>query len=277
MAVGSAFDAYVKNALYVALHGSAEGTEFDREKIFLTQVEEHIRQEIRPLAEDLFQQYIDTGAYDSLLAEVVAGTEVAMEFTRTGEVGGVPLLGKPDLRFVTRCGLHVITDWKVNGSMSKTGASPQVGYRICHDYGSNTHLQAHKRFEGVKVGSVLVSKIPMCQTTEYWAGQLAMYGWLCGEPVGSQDFIVRIEQIACRPVKSRDLPRAKFAQHVARVSPEYQQSLLERLQRCWEACETGHVFTDMSKEANDAYLYDLDNRPSDPSALFGQPLEMCFE
>lgn len=275
MAVGSAFDAYVKNLIHIEMYGprATRGTDFDMFTILNSQVEEEFRETAVKIASDLFTQYLDSGAYDSLAAEVKAGSDLGMEFTKQGEVGGVPLLGKPDLRFRNEAGLHVITDWKVNGSMSATGASPQVGYRMCHDYGSRTHLKSHPKFTGTLVGGTLVSDVPMDQTTPYWAEQLAMYGWLCGEPVGSQDFVVRIEQIACRPVKTRELPRAKFAQHVARVSEEAQRGLLERLQRCWEACQTGHVFTEMSREGNDAQLWEIDNQKPTNEFLFGQPLE----
>jgi hypothetical protein len=270
MAVGSAFDALIKNRIYIDIHGKAAvvGTPYEMPLIMETQVEEEFRYVAIPVAADLFKQYVDCGAYDSLLADIKPSTELGMEFTVTKEVGGVPLLGKPDLRFVTEGGLHLITDFKVNGSMSKTGASPQAGYRMCHDYGSNTHGKAHKRFVGKRVRGVLVSDVPMDVTTDYWAEQLAMYAWLCGEPVGSQNFVVRIEQIACRPVKTCKYPRAKFAQHVAQVSEEAQHKLLERLQACWRACQTGHVFPEMTLAENNHRLLSLKKVPIDFSKVF---------
>lgn len=269
MAVGSAFDALIKNRIHIDVYGfeATKGTDYELPRIMEAQVEEDFRNIVVPLAEDLFEQYVESGAYASLLADILPATELGMEFTVTKVVGGVPLMGKPDLRFVTECGLHLITDFKVNGSMSKTGASPQVGYRICHDYGSRTHGQSHKRFVGKRVGGILVSEIPMNVTTSYWAEQLAMYAWLCGEEVGSQKFVIRIEQIACRPVKGRDYPRAKFAQHVAHVSEEAQHALLVRLQACWLACQTGHVFQELTLEDNNARLRAVGSRPIDFSLV----------
>jgi len=261
MAVGSAFDALVKNAIYCDLNGTAEGTPYAWPLIFHTQVEE-LMWPILPLALNLFEQYKDCGAYSSLLLEVVASPEPPrMEFTAMREVEGVPLLGKPDLKYTSRDGLHIIGDWKMNGSTSKTGASPQVGFRLCMDYGSRTHNTCHKKFIPVLDRGVIRSAAPMDVTTDYWGEQMAMYAWLLGEPVGSQDFVAHIQQIACRPVKGQVYPRAKFAQHVALVSPESQRGLIERLKGCWSAVQNEHVFADVSKEASDHRCWELAQGP----------------
>ena len=34
---------------------------------------------------------------------------------------------------------------------------------------------------------------------------------------------------------------------------------MERVAACWEAVTSGHIFTDMSREDNDAYIEMLDN------------------
>jgi hypothetical protein len=270
MAVGSAFDALVKNAIYTDIHGSAEGTPYAWPDIFHDQVEELMRP-ILPLADNLFQQYKDCGAYASLLLEVVASPEPPrMEFTVKREIEGVPLLGKPDLKYTTIDGLHVIADWKMNGSTSKTGASPQVGYRICFDYGSRTHRTCHKKFSPVLDRGVIRSLVPMDVTTDYWGEQMALYAWLLGEPVGSQDFVAHIEQVACRPVKGKNYPRAKFAQHVALVSEQAQRALMERFKVCWNAVQTEHVFVDSSKEVSDHKCWELAQQP--PRELAGVPL-----
>ncbi|MCV5968541.1 hypothetical protein, partial [Lactococcus petauri] len=41
---------------------------------------------------------------------------------------GIPLLGKPDIFFLTKKGATVIFDWKVNGYCSNYNKSPSAGY-----------------------------------------------------------------------------------------------------------------------------------------------------
>jgi hypothetical protein len=174
-----------------------------------------------------------------------------MEFTAKGEIEGYPLLGKPDLRYITKQGTHVIADWKVNGSMSKTGASPTQGYKICLDYGSKTHGKPHKKYVPFEFKDLEINEKNLEEFSEDWATQLAIYSWLLGEPVGGEDFVIRMEQVACRPVKTRTLPRAKFATHMARISKDYQDAVMVRVKTCWETIRSGHIFTDVSRERSD--------------------------
>ena len=123
MAVGSAFDAFTKHEIHKDIFGTTatKGTPYERDVIFEAQVEEFVRDITRERGEDLFAQYIECGAYGALRADIADSPFAPeMEFTVEGEVCGVPLLGKPDLRYITKMGVHVICDWKVNGSTSKT-------------------------------------------------------------------------------------------------------------------------------------------------------------
>jgi hypothetical protein len=233
-----------------------------------TQVEEHHRDDVLVWAGDLWQQYQDSGAYDYLLADILASDYAPeMEFTIQGEVEGVPLLGKPDLRYVSKGGVHVISDWKVNGSRSKTGASPTQGYKLCLDYGSRTHDTAHKKYEPTTYKDLVISRVPLETFSDDWATQLAIYSWLLGEPLGSEDFVIRMEQISCRPVKTRELPRAKFTIHMAKISKAYQEAVLARIKMCWSTIEGGHIFTDVSRERSDEICEQLIAKAKRPRGL----------
>lgn len=281
MAVGSAFDAYVKSAIYEAVHGAnaTKGTPYELETIFEKQVEPHQRDVAEERGSDLFQQYQDSGAYGALLADIQKSEYAPeMEFDVQGEIEGVPLLGKPDLRYVTPAGVQVVCDWKVNGSTSKTGASPFKGYQIARDFwGSTTNGKPHKVYRGDAYKDVMVQDLWLEEKCDYWADQLAIYAWLLGEPVGGENFVVRMEQVACRPVKSRDLPRAKFATHMNRISDGYQQALLARIKMCWSTILSGHIFDTMTREESDEQCELLDGKAATPTGLHPELVDCLKE
>lgn len=246
MSVGSAFDALVKNRISVDLwgHERTEADEFRIRDLVVKQCEPHTLPESLRIACILFEQYRECGAYDQLMEVInVSAERPRMEFDVVGTVGGVPLLGKPDLHFHTALGGHVITDWKVSGSCSKCGVSPQQGYMIARDcHGSRTHMQPHKKFVRESHHGMFVNKVPMNETTDYWADQLCTYAWALGEKVGSQDFACRIEQLAVRPGF-----KTKCVVHQALVDETYQYELLARYQRCWQAVQENHIWQDLTK------------------------------
>ena len=271
MAVGSAFDAFVKSRIHTDLFGekATQGSPFELQRLLETQVEEPVRTYAVAMGQHLFDQYNVSGAYGNLLADLAQSPyPPQMEFEVKGEVNGVRLLGKPDLRYITKEGLHVICDWKVNGAGSKTGASPQQGYKVCRDaYGSRTHGKPHAKFNPLELGGQVVNKSYLNEFVDYWADQLTIYAWVLGEKIGSEDWVIRIEQIACRPVPSIEQPRAKFATHLARSQEAYQQNLLTRVQDCWTAIQTGHIFTDKTREESDALCDMLDMQAQTPAGL----------
>lgn len=265
--MGSGFDAFVKSEIYKAVHGKAEG-QFEFATIFEDQVEPHNRDIVLPRAQDLFDQYVKCGAYGRLLGEIVQSPHPPqMEFSVKGEIEGVPLTGKPDLRFITKDGIHIIADWKVKGSMSKTGASPTQGYQLCLDYGSKTHGKAHKKYEPTQWKGMEINGKYLEEFEPDWSDQLAIYSWLLGEPVGGEEFVIRMEEIACRPVKGQPLPRAKCVTHMARIGKAHQESLLARIKTCWSTIQDGHIFTDLSREESDEMCEMLDGKANTPFGL----------
>jgi len=271
MAVGSSLDAFVKSQIHNDVFGvkATEGTAFEFQTMFEAQVEPHVRDYALAMGRHLFDQYTGSGAYGLLLADIIQSPyPPQMEFEVKGTVEGVNLLGKPDLRYFTKDGVHVITDWKVNGAGSRTGASPQQGYRLCLDaYGSRTNNKAHQKYTPLQFNGTEINRSYLNEFVDYWADQLTIYAWVMGERMGSEDWLIRIEQVACRPIPAIETPRAKFATHVARSQSAYQLNLMARVHECWNAIQTGHIFTDKTREESDSICEMLDMQSQMPAGL----------
>jgi len=271
MSVGAGVDACVKSQICYDVFGTTKGTEFEFEKLFETQVEAHARDFTLPRCKDIWYQYVECGAYASLRDDVLGSPqEPEMEFRVVRTVGGVPMIGYPDLRYIDRRDIHVVCDFKVNGSTSKTGASPFQGYKVARDcYGSNTHGKSHKKYEPLDFNGLEINATSLDEVCDYWADQLSTYSWLLGEEVGSQDFVVRMEQFAMRKVKSRELPRGKFVTHLNRISASYQNEVLEQYRLAWRLINSGHIFTALTREKSDELCETLDRSAETPKGMFG--------
>jgi len=267
--VGSAFDAWVKSCLHAQLFGPAADPKFEFSAIFEEQVEPHNRDRARLMGLRCFDSYVHTGAYDELLELMQdAKEDPQFEFTATGEVNGVPMVGKPDCRFVTKNDLHVILDWKVKGYCSKWGASPAKGYRIVRDgldwpKPSRGTGKAHKLYKPIDFKGLEISETWMEECDKDWAVQLSIYGWLLGEPVGDENVVVCIDEIPCKSRLKDDPPQEpllRIANHRARVSPQFQKDLSGRISNLWERIQSGWIFDDVSREISDARFKTIERR-----------------
>lgn len=255
MSVGSAFDALVKADIYKDFYGLSKANEegYLIRDLVNVQCEEHTLPESLVIACELFEQYRETGALADIKAAIRRHTQYPrMEFTVVETIEGVPLLGKPDLHYG-----DIIADWKVSGSVSKRGVSPQQGYQIARDiHGSRTNGESHKRYEPKQHSTgEEVSGYTMDKTTDYWADQLSTYAWCLGHRVGSEGWVARIEQIACRPCPPKDesgVIRAKCCTHQTTVSQNHQLQLIERYKRCWWHVSNRHYFPDCDALTSDA-------------------------
>lgn len=266
MCVGSSFDAYVKAALHEALFGKGSDPEYEFDRLFTDQVDEPNRDFALPAGLFCFEQYKATGAYDELLALLQTSTEPPrFECKLTGDIGGAPFLGKPDCRFVLNLDegrISVVFDWKVKGFCSKYSASPSKGYALCRDgyppiankkgvlKSSQSHGKSHKMYMPWIFRGLTINRDYMESCNESYADQCSLYGWLLGEPVGGET-LVFIDELVCKPagdVTQGEYPFIRVANHRARVKPEYQQALVERVERCWNAIITEHVFLELSAE-----------------------------
>lgn len=265
MAVGSAFDAYVKSELVQHIFGKTP-PEYSLEALLEDQVDECILPEAREAGKHVFRCYFTSGAYAELLDLICrSGKEPKFEFKLTGIVDGVPLLGKPDCWFMFN-DAQVVLDWKVNGYCSTTPTSPKKLYAYCRDtWESTTILKAtrggdgpHKSyvpfdFHGMQIGTHYLE-----DTDKDWADQLAIYSWMLGTPVGNESVIACIDQIVAKPTDG--LPLLRVAQHRCRLGSFWQHSLLGRLKDCWNTVTSGHIFSELPREESDMRCEMLDDQ-----------------
>lgn len=260
MSVGSAFDAYAKSYFHNAIYGPT--AEFELETIFSAQVEPHNRDWAWVAGKHVFDGYVASGSASDLMLQLNGAVDPPrFEFTVSGVVGGieggVPLLGKPDIRFVSSGGAHVIYDFKVNGYCGRGNTSPMAGYiSLVEQNVGGVGWQRRGAHRDAMPAPYLGVTINMAGNMESydpeWATQLCTYGWLMGEDVG-REIVVGIQQIACDGSRS-DLgkPRLRIATHCSRVGAAFQIRALARYQACWAAVTSGWVFSDLTKEESDA-------------------------
>jgi hypothetical protein len=268
MAVGSAFDAFVKHYLYSAVVGKGDAR-FDRLALFEAQVESQCRDKAFKAGEYCFEQYKKAGCLADLMLELQNSVvEPRFEIDIMGQVDGrregvlkdlgpVPFLGKPDVYFVNKLGARVIVDWKVNGFYSKYPTSPMKGYVRCRDVSQN-YGQHKECFQQMWNGMRINIGCYLDQLNPGWAQQLSIYSWLCGEEVGSQNYIAGIDQLCCSVDSIRPFPKIKVAEHRLRIGKEYQHKVFAAAQDIWDRVNNGHFFREMTKQASDERCQFLD-------------------
>lgn len=265
MSVGSAFDAYVKNALHESLFGKGADPAFEFDKIFTDQVEVQNRDWALEHGKYIFDCYVYSGAYADLLEMLQKSKEPPrFEFKVDGVLNGiVPFLGKPDCRFVHECGVHVILDWKVKGYCSKYGASPSKNYRMLRDgydpkpkkidatrlcpEGKNSlsHGKAHKWYVPYDHHGLEINHECFSRANREYADQLAAYGWLLGEKIGDENVVVCIDEIVAKYMGD-EKPLLRIVNHRSRISEFWQMDLLKRATDCWEIINSDHIFREVS-------------------------------
>lgn len=265
MSVGSAFDAYVKAYLHEMIYGKnhPESDKYNTEALLKAQVEPQNMDWARDAGKYCFQQYKDSGALADLMLELKQSVDdPRFEFEVRGVVGGeregvsgkkmgVPLLGKPDLRYVNELAADVTHDWKVNGFCGNGNTSPMAGYVMCRDqtgYKTGAHKDAYiQQFRGLEINTGAFLET---YNTE-WATQLCTYGWLLGAPVG-KELITSIDQLACNGSKktTSGYPTIRIAHHRIRVSEKFQYEVMGRYQGLWGILteEPFYFFRDLSFE-----------------------------
>jgi hypothetical protein len=272
MAVGSAFDAYVKSFIVQKLNGSVDPA-FEFTTIFETQVETQNRDRALADGKHVFEHYQKCGALQDIIIDLEGAVgrprfETAIEgFVSSVSIaiGDVPMLGKPDIYFLTKKGGRVIFDWKVNGYYSARAISPSPGYTRIRTLDAESGRSHPKAMVMDHNGLKISASHPLCGVNKDWAAQLAIYAWLLGEDVGS-NFIVAIDQIACGPdnVGGKHM---RVAQHRSIVSEGFQKATFEAAHKAWYQLQTGHIFDDLSREDSDRQcelLQRMAEVPADP-------------
>jgi hypothetical protein len=281
MAIGSAFDAFVKSYLHENLIGTTD-PRFDRQTIFETQVGREHWEWAYKNAEYVFEEYKQSGALADLVLLLresptdprfefeLRGTKHGMREGIEGQFGQVVLLGRPDVDFITRDGVHVILDFKVTGYCGYSKTSPKPGYIRMRSAG-RTNYGKHMRcrpfvWHGLEINAAQYLE----EVDEGWARQLAIYAWLCGEPIGSE-FVTIIHQLTCS-YNPNGLPTVRVAEHHNKISPEFQQKTFNEALDLWDRCHSDHFFRDLTKEQSDDLCRLLEGR----AAIIQDPLyDVC--
>jgi len=265
MAVGSAFDAYVKSYFHEVLFGKGNDPRFSFDTIFEDQVEEQNRDWALGAGKHAFNSYQCSGAMADLLLQLQeAQGEPRFEFSVESEIRGVPLLGKPDVYFTHKSGVPIILDFKVNGYCGNYNTSPKPGFLKCRDGWvdsphSKTHNESHKKCQPMRHMGILINSGAFLEDVYGdWALQLATYAWLCGAEVGS-DFITAIDQLACQPDKE-DRPKIRVAEHRCTISKAYQLMSVARYSELWEIINSNHIFRSLSFAESASRCQTLDNQ-----------------
>jgi hypothetical protein len=263
--VGSAFDAYVKAGFHEALYGAGADPKYGFEALFEAQVESHNRDWAREEGKYIFECYKLAGMYDELLELLKKSIEPPrMEFEVKCDIGGVPFLGKPDLRFVLPGPVKVTHDFKVNGYCSKSAVSPNKGYMMCNDgfkatKQNKSHGQPHKQFVPLDFHGLTIDAGALEDCSTEWADQLSLYAWALGEQPGDPDTVISVHQIVAKPLEN-ERPALRVAAYRSRVRKSYQDHLLKRFQKCWEVIQSGHIFRNLTREENDQRMKMLDGQ-----------------
>lgn len=255
MAVGSAFDAYVKSHLHEILFGKNVDQRFEFQTIFEAQVEQQNRDWAKIHGKYCFEKYKESGALADLLSELktavgkpyfeieMRGIVESVRESTEVNISGIPLLGKPDLFFIHKNGTHIIHDFKVNGYCGSKSTSPMKGYVRMR--GPNIHAMHKDCFPVSLAGFQINGAMNLEDGNKDWAQQLAIYGWLCGETVGS-DFVTAVDQLACS--YNGEFPLIRVAEHRLKVSGKFQIELFKKIQHVWDIVNSDHFFRDMSLE-----------------------------
>ncbi len=259
MAIGSAFDAYVKSYIHEALFGKnhVDSNKFKFDTIFEAQVEKQCRDQAKVHGKYCFEQYKSSGALGDLFLELQSSvSEPRMEFEVRGivqgyreglesEIQGVTLLGKPDVSYISAEGCLVILDFKVNNFYGKNKISPAAHYIRLRGAG-RTNYGGHKDMFMVDHKGIKINCATTLETYKPdWAQQLSIYAWLLGGGIGG-DFIIAIDQVLCAP-NPGSLPIIKVAEHRSLINSDWQKKIFSRIIDVWEIVHSKHIFRDMSE------------------------------
>lgn len=261
MAIGSAFDAFVKVDLHkIFINDGDPG--FTLPYLFEKQVDEQWREQAWVDGQKVYGEYKSSGAFDDLCEEMKGCVSPGFETDISGVVcaeghdGGVLINGKPDVQYFNSSGKRIIHDFKVNGFYSKSPPSPKEGYLKIFQtkFGTRMPVGKHKKaVERVHKGHKINGAAFFSSNCEEWADQLSMYAWVLGEPVGS-DYVLSVDQMVCNSQKGE----IRIAKHAGLCSERHQRQLYARLHRAWTAVNNGHVFLNMPYEQSMAKCKTID-------------------
>lgn len=274
MAIGSAFDAYVKAYLYERFVNKGDA-KYAFQAMFESQVEPQWRDWALKEGSFVFRYYQKTGSMADLILELqnhvaepkfetdilgtVDGRRQIMAFAagavRNRDIQAalkhppVSLLGKPDMYFIAQTGDRIILDWKVNGYCSNSNTSPLKGYVRLYELGQSVKIHPEAVVE--TVGGIRCNRAMYLEDVKRdWARQISIYAWLLGTPVGGR-IIAAIDQICGQPHNLR------VANHRLLIRPETQFEYYVQAADLWHRVSTGHFYTEFTRAESDARIEQL--------------------
>lgn len=266
MCVGSAFDGMIKKELVSLMGGAAQL------KGGVGGVPAFLESVVMPVANACFQFYLSSGAFMELVTDI-RGCRIVMEDTLQAnvswaEAGGdagrrsvVPFYGKPDLwgRLPDSGGKPLILDWKVSGFFDSVGrlkaeaaawlAGQTVGSGVKKTPVAGGYLREfgpHGTGRGLldrsETGIVHGVRVGLsARGLKKWLHQLCLYGWMLGEEVGAEDWVVCLDLICPgRIVQYRGIVPASYQRALIRFAVEMWETVsrdgwrIERLERLIE-------------------------------------------
>lgn len=216
-ACGSAFDAYVKHEIAKHL-GLGDDPRFNLQTLLEKAVDVQNRAEAFPIGKQLLDAYISNGCLEVLKGEGIASVELSDRKDLVLGDDTVPILALPDAALMD----GTVIEFKVQGAVSKSGASPNPGYIRSTSRGLDK--PAHPRH-----------KEPLEMLNHEWADQLIVYSWIQSGilpwrtlPVAVENITVRNGIVTCSSIRTH-------------ISIEYQQKLWERYVAAWQAITSGDI------------------------------------
>lgn len=241
MAVGSAFDAFVKSQITADLGVEVQ---FDLATLFEAQVEPQHRQDCWGYGKTLLEAYKACGAYSIAVHDMgLAQLAPRFEFDINATILGVPVFGKPDAFYLNHDGTPTILDWKVNSWLGGNNMK-KPWYVMDHQTGEH-HPKVHI---SNRYNLPIVANKYMEDIDEDWAFQQFVYAIGLGSEIGDP-FITSIDQVTGGP---------SFYTYRNYLSKPYQIQCAKDLKRAWEIINSGHIFDTMTREENDSLIEDLE-------------------
>lgn len=248
MAMGSAFDAFVKSQITADLGCS---TKFETRELFEEQVAPEFWDELWDRAQHLLDRYMECGAYAIAVEDMgLASLEPRFEFGVEANIHGVPCFGKPDAFYVNQHGTPVILDWKVNSYLGGRNAK-KLYYVMDHQNGMSHSKVVTRSSQGLPVA---VNRFLEDVDTS-WAFQQFVYAIGLGSKIGDM-FITSIDQVTGGP---------SFYTYRAHLSKKFQYDSASGLKEAWEDINSGYVFKrlGLTREESDRLIEKLEGPQRD--------------
>lgn len=216
--IGSAVDAHICNAVANEL-GIGSDPDFSLDKMFRESIPEHIRGVCVVRGQRLFDIYKRLGCLRRLMERGIGAVHPFCKKTLSVDGKEVPIYVKPDLFKADGTPIEI----KVNGSDSKSGASPHAGYKICY-FDSGMIKYSHVKF-GESLDNLNLD----------WAYQLTIYSFGYNGVLPFRKLNFEIENIAVR----QDTVACAYIPTF--VTAEFAQMVFNQLHGVYDSIKSGNI------------------------------------